>query len=323
MMQAAYIEQTGQPDVIKVGELPQPTIRPTELLVKVTAVAVNHVDTFVRRGSFKTAMAFPFVIGRDAVGTVTAVGEQVSGFNVGDRIWTNSMGYDGRPGVTSTIAAIPAERAFLAPVGIDDLPLVAAVHSAATAAILLTDVSPVKPGQVVLIEGAAGHVGTKLVQIAHAKGAKVLATANPRDFDRLKQLGAQQVLDYHADFASAITTPVQTIVDTSGKVDLKTNLSLLGLGGTVALITAPVANQFTFEVREFYTQQQRIVGFVISHASLDQLQRAGQLLNQLFAQGLLLDDDLQVMPFTQAKRAHEIVEANQTKARLVLVPGEA
>ena len=322
-MQAAYIEQTGQPDMIKVGDLPQPTLRPTELLVKVTAVAVNHVDTFVRRGSFKTAMTLPFVIGRDAVGTVTAVGEQVSGFNVGDRIWTNSMGYDGRPGVTSAIAAIPAERAFLAPVGIDDLPLVAAVHSAATAAILLTDVSPVKPGQVVLIEGAAGHVGTKLVQIAHAKGAKVLATANSRDFDRLKQLGAQQVLDYHADFASAITTPVQTIVDTSGKVDLKTNLSLLGLGGTVALITAPVTNQFTFEVREFYTQQQRIVGFVISHASLDQLQRAGQLLNQLFAQGLLLDDDLQVMPFTQAKRAHEIVEANQTKARLVLVPGEA
>ncbi|MFC6164887.1 NADPH:quinone reductase [Lactiplantibacillus dongliensis] len=322
-MQAAYIEQTGQPDVIKVGDLPQPTLRPTELLVKVTAVAVNHVDTFVRSGSFKTAMSLPFVIGRDAVGTVTAVGEQVTGFNVGDRIWTNSMGYDGRPGVTSEYAAIPAERAFLAPAGIDDLPLVAAVHSAATAAILLTDVSPVEPGQVVLIEGAAGHVGTKLVQIAQAKGAKVLATSNPRDFDRLKQLGAQQVLDYHADFASAITTPVQTIVDTSGKVDLKTNLSLLGLGGTVALITAPVTNQFTFDVREFYTQQQRIVGFVISHASLDQLQRAGQLLNQLFAQGLLLDDDLQVMPFTQAQRAHEIVEANQSKARLVLVLGEA
>jgi len=97
----------------------------------------------------------------------------------------------------------------------------------------------------------------------------------------------------------------------------------LGLVGTVALITAPVTNQFTFDVREFYTQQQRIVGFVISHASLDQLQRAGQLLNQLFAQGLLLNDDLQVMPFTQAQRAHEMVAANQSKARLVLVPGKA
>lgn len=321
-MRAVYIEHTGDLGTIKVGDLPKPTLEPTEILIKVSAVAVNHVDTFVRSGKFKTDLKFPFVIGRDAVGTVTEVGSQVSSFKVGDRIWTNSMGYDGRPGITSEYVAVPAERAFLAPSGVDDLPLVAAVHSAATAALLLTDVSPVAPNDVVLVEGAAGHVGSKLVEIAHYMGAKVLATANPQDSDGLEELGAQQVIDYHSDFTSQINVPVNTIVDTSGKVDLQTNLSLLGLDGTVDLITAPTDDKFTFNVREFYTQRQHIEGFVISHATLDQLQQAGKFLNKLFAQGYLLDDDIQVMPFSQAQEAHNLVETNGTKARITLIPEE-
>ncbi|MFC6180825.1 NADPH:quinone reductase [Lactiplantibacillus daowaiensis] len=321
-MQAAFITHTGGPEMIQVGQQPVPKIDATEVLIKVAAVAVNHVDTFVRSGGFKTAMTFPFVIGRDAVGTVVETGSAVTTIQVGDRVWTNSMGYDGRPGVTSDYAALPVERVFLAPAGVDDLPLIAAVHSAATATILLTAISVVKAGMTVLIEGAAGHVGTKLVQVAKAQGATVIATANPRDFERLTKLGADQVLDYHRDFAAAINTKVQTIVDTSGKVALTTNLALLAQGGTIALITAPANNQFTFNVREFYTQQQHLEGFVISHASLSQLQAAGKLLNQWFAQGRLLDDEIQVLPFSQASRAHQLVETNGTKARVVLVPDE-
>jgi len=323
-MQAAYIRKTGSFDEIQVGELPVPQISDTEVLIKVQAVAVNHVDTFVRSGGFKTELNYPAVIGRDAVGTIVTVGAQVDQFQVGQLVWTNSMGYAGRPGITSAFAAIPAARLFHVPAGVAPKQLVGAVHSAATAVILLQSILQVQPGETVLIEGAAGHVGTKLVQVAAAMQAQVLTTANPRDFDRLRAIGGIKCFDYHADFASLVAqarpSGVATIVDTSGKVPLATNLALLGLGGRIGLITAPVTNQFTFDVRQFYTQQQAIRGFVISHATLAQLQAAGKVLNQLMAQGKLLDDQLEVLPFSQAARAHQLLEEGQTKAKIVLIP---
>jgi len=294
------------------------------VLIKVAAVAVDHVDTFVRSGGFKTALPLPAVIGRDAVGTVVAVGAQVTQFNHGQLVWTNSMGYAGRPGVTSTLAAIPAERLFPVPTGVDPRQLIGAVHSAATAAILLQSVLQLKAGETLLVEGAAGHVGTKLVQVATALGATVLATANPHDFARLAALGSYKSYDYHGDFAKLIAqeqaTGIDAIVDTSGRVSLKTNLALLGVGGRIGLITAPKNNQFTFEVRQMYTRQQQIQGFVISHATLAQLQMAGKRVNQLMEQGKLLDDQLVVYPFSQAAQAHHLVETNQVKAKIILIP---
>lgn len=323
-MQAAYITKTGSYQQIQVGDLPDPVIKPNEVLVKVQAVAVNHVDTFVRSGAFKTELSLPAVIGRDAVGTVQALGSAVTAFETGQLVWTNSMGYAGRPGVTSTLAAIPADRLFPVPVEVAPQQLIAAVHSAATAVILIKSVLKLHAGETVVIEGAAGHVGTKLVQVAHALGIQVLATMNRRDFDRVATLGSQQNYDYQGDFAAAMAQQypqgVAGIIDTSGKVALQTNLNLLGLGGRIGLITAPTSNQFTFDVRQLYMQQQQIKGFVISHASLAQLQSAGTIVNQLMSQGRLLDDEYQVLPFSKAAQAHHWVETGHTKAKLILMP---
>lgn len=317
-MRAAYIEQTGGIDEIKVGELPVPVIKETEVLVKTIAVSVNFVDTFVRAGGFKTKLHFPFVIGRDAVGTVVKVGSNVKGFYIGDLVWTNSMGYDGRQGTTSELVAIPSERLFEVPSGVDPIKLVASVHSSATAAILLDDILQVEEGHHILIEGAAGHVGLKLVSLAKSLGLVVSTTSNKRDFGKLSQNGVQSTNDYHQPVLE-IPDNFDYIVDTSGKVDLQDNLDKLNLRGQVGLITAPKSNQFTFNVSQMYTNTKSIKGFVISHATLPQLQKAGSLLNQSFAAGKLLNDEVLQLPMEKAADAQKLLAEGQTQGKKIVL----
>ena len=317
-MKAAYINQVGGIDEIKIGELPMPELRDNEVMIKTLAVSVNFVDTFVRSGGFKTAMDFPFVIDRDAVGTVVEVGKDVAGFHKGELVWTNSMGYDGRPGTTSEFVIVPESRLYSVPEGINPIKLVSSVHSSATAAILLADILQVQSGNKILIEGAAGHVGTKLVTLAKSLGLKVSTTSNIRDFSKLKSLGVSESYDYHGT-VSAITDKFDYIVDTSGKVDLQDNLAKLTLHGQVGLITAPKTNQFTFNVRQMYTSAQAIKGFVISHASVEQLQHASELLNDNFSAGKLLDDEILQLPMEKAASAQEMLVNGNTKGKKIVL----
>ncbi len=109
-MQAAYVERLGPVSEIRIGELPVPAPRAGEVLVQVAAVAVNAVDTFVRSGSYATEVPFPFVLGRDLAGRVAALGADVDGFRVGDRVWTNSLGHAGRQGATAEYAVVQIAR---------------------------------------------------------------------------------------------------------------------------------------------------------------------------------------------------------------------
>lgn len=321
-MKAAYIKATGSSKNIIIGDLPEPEIENNGVLVKVTAVSVNHVDTFVRAGSYKTALNFPFVIGRDAVGEVVKVGANVDRFAVGNQVWTNSMGYDGRQGTTSRYVVVPAERLFHIPAGVDPIKLVASVHSSATAAILINHVFQAKSAETILIEGAAGHVGTKLVQLAHTMGLKVVTTSSEQDFDKMDRFGSDLALDYRKSLSKQLekndVAGVDYVVDTSGKVALQENINVLNERGTVGLITAPEDNKFTFNVRKFYTTDKAIRGFVLSHATVDQFTDAAKLLNQRMVDGFLLDDDIIEKSVDDAAWAHKALEKNEVRQRLVL-----
>ncbi|MBH0245615.1 alcohol dehydrogenase catalytic domain-containing protein, partial [Streptomyces cavourensis] len=114
-MLAAYIEQLGSPDTIRYGELPQPVPQAGEVLVDVSVASVNHVDTFVRSGAWRTPVTFPFVIGRDLAGTVAAAAPG-TGFEVGERVWCNSMGHAGRQGAAAERVAARLPRGVELPV---------------------------------------------------------------------------------------------------------------------------------------------------------------------------------------------------------------
>lgn len=116
-MQAVTFEQLGGPEALRLREIDEPQLRANQVLVRVQAVAVDHVDTFVRSGAFQTALATPHVVGRDLVGTVLRVAAGVTKFAVGDLVWTNSAGYDGRMGATAEMVAVAADRLYPVPCG--------------------------------------------------------------------------------------------------------------------------------------------------------------------------------------------------------------
>ena len=95
-MRAAYITELGPAEAIRVGDLPVPVPGPTDVLVRVEVVVVNPVDILVRSGGYSTPTPFPFVVGRDLVGTAAEVGAGTVGFAAGDRVWCNSLGHGGR-----------------------------------------------------------------------------------------------------------------------------------------------------------------------------------------------------------------------------------
>jgi NADPH:quinone reductase-like Zn-dependent oxidoreductase len=116
-MRAAYVTELGPPELIRAGELPVPVIGPTDVLVAVSTAAVNPVDAYIRSGRWRTPTPFPFVIGRDLVGTVAAAGPGAAGFEPGQRVWCNSLGHDGRQGSFSDYAGVPVERLYHLPDG--------------------------------------------------------------------------------------------------------------------------------------------------------------------------------------------------------------
>ena len=247
-MKAVYIQKTGGPATIIVGSLPVPKVRPKSVLIKVIAASINYVDLFIRSGIYQTDLPNPYILGRDAIGQVVEIGKDVIQFKVGDCVWTNSMGYDGRQGITSEYALIPEERLFLTPKNADSLKLIGAVHSAATATIVLQDIMELKPKQKLLIEGAAGHVGSKLVYLANEMGAEVVTTASLKDFSRLKQLSDAICFDYRdkslfKKLKSAYPDGFDHIIDTSGEIPLQFNCDLLAPKGVISLITAPKDSQ--------------------------------------------------------------------------------
>jgi NADPH:quinone reductase len=127
-MKAAYIERIGPPEYIRYGDLEKPTLHDTQILVKVAAVAVDPIDTYIRSGAYPIKLPIPFIIGRDMVGTVEAVGRSVRGFSLDARVWCNNQGYDGRQGTFAEYLAVDEDLLYPLPDGADEKEAVAVVH---------------------------------------------------------------------------------------------------------------------------------------------------------------------------------------------------
>ncbi|MDO4680140.1 MAG: alcohol dehydrogenase catalytic domain-containing protein [Aerococcus sp.] len=265
-MKADYINQFGPATNIQVGTLPDPVCQEGEVLVETIATTVNHVDTFVRSGQYLITAPLPFVVGRDLVGRVKATHSDKSTFTVGDLVWSNSMGYEDRAGTTSSLVAVPSDRLFHLPEGVDPYKAVSAFHATTTAVLILTERLHPSSGERILIQGGAGNVASKLIETILLLGLEVTTTCAVRDFPKFEQWLVECV-DYHdQDYPFS---QYDYIIDTSGKNTLQHNLSLLKKGGSVVIITKPIEK--TFDAWSFYTKQQQIVGFVLSQASAGEL----------------------------------------------------
>lgn len=323
-MKAAYITETGPAENIRYGDMPVPPIGPTDVLVRVQAVAVNPVDTFVRSGSYVTPTPFPFVVGRDLVGTVVDAGPGAVGFAPGQRVWCNSLGHGGRQGSFSEYAAVAADRLYPAPGGIDPIALVVAAHPAASAWLALFLHGRLRFGDTVFVGGGAGNVGSAAVALAVRAGARVVATTQPADFDFARALGASEVFDYHAadlggQLRVAAPRGYDVHLDTSGHYEMNTAVDLLARGGRlvamVGLRTTPA-----LPVGRLYTRDASIVGFAISNAATADLTAAAAGVVGLLRATPWHPRIADRLALSQAAEAHRRLEAGRLRGRLLLQP---
>jgi 2-desacetyl-2-hydroxyethyl bacteriochlorophyllide A dehydrogenase len=324
-MRAAFIERLGPPEVIQYGTVATPVPGPTDVLVEVAAVSVNPVDTLVRSGIYRTPVPFPFVVGRDLVGTVRSAGPGAPGFAPGDRVWCNSLGHAGRQGAAAELAVVPVDRLYRLPDGVDPVTAVSVVHPAATAHLALFPHGGLRAGETVLVEGAAGNVGATLVRLAVWAGARVVGTASAADAAYVRSLGAAEVLDYRAEKLPELVREVcprgvDVHLDTSGRNDLERAVSWLAPRGRIVLL-AGARSRPVLPAGELYMRDGSLRGFVISRASAGELAEAAATINALLAQGGLTPRSVEEAPLPAAAQAHRRLEDGGLRGRrLVLRP---
>ena len=196
-MKAAFINQTGPPEVINYGDLPDPRPSRRQCLVKVVAVDVNPIDTYVRSGSIPGNLTFPLILGRDLAGTVVETGAGVKRFKTGDRVWATGQGVEGRAGTFAELAAVDERWLNPIPPGASDEDAVALSLVAITAYLGLVRDARVNPLEVLFVNGGSGGVGSSVVQIAKILGARVITTAGSDEKARLcRELGADLAINY-------------------------------------------------------------------------------------------------------------------------------
>ncbi|MFD7656134.1 NADPH:quinone reductase [Actinosynnema sp. NPDC059797] len=322
-VRAAYVDRLGGPEEIRYGELAAPVPGPREVLVDVRATTVNHVDTFIRAGLFRTPLTFPFVVGRDLVGTVVSAGAEVTGFRPGDAVWCNSMGHGGRPGAAAERVAVPADRLYPVPAGVSQDDVVAVAHPAATAYLALFTHGGLRQGDVVVVVGGAGNVGSAMVAMAAATGARVVTTASAADFAYCREIGASEVVDRRDPgqaerLRAACPDGVDLYLDPAGANDVETAVDLLAHRGRVVLLAGMRARP-TLPVGPLYLRDCAIRGFVISHATVAELAEAAGEINRLLAAGVVRPRRVDHLPLSATPEAHRLVEAGKTRGRRIVL----
>lgn len=324
-MKAAYIEQVGPPQAIQYGDLPLPPVGRRDILVKVEAVTVNAVDTHIRGGSFKTSLPFPFIIGRDMVGTVTEIGKDVTGFRPGDRVWTDNQGYYGRQGTFAQFCAVNEHLLYHLPAGLDPMEAITVLHSTLTAVLGLFFKVGIAPGESIFINGGDGNVGTAVLQLAKASGARVLLTAgNEEKAQWCRTLGADLVINYKTEdvnraIKEAAPQGVQVYWDATTHFDATQALGVIAERGRIAVMAGSV-RQTILPVGAFYLRNCTLYGFTVTDATQDELARYAVEMNAWFVRGLPRGRVAQILPLSHAAEAHELYETTDLLGKLVLVP---
>lgn len=313
-MRAAFILRTGSPDVIAVGTLPVPTPGPREVLVRVAAAAVNPIDTYIRAGTVAMALPFPFVVGCDLAGMVVAVGADVRSLRPNDRVWGSNQGLLGRQGTCAEFAAVDERWLYRTPTAVSDRDAAAAALVSITAHLGLVDNAALTAGETVFVNGGSGGVGTAVVQIAKALGARVIASAGtPEKRDRVRTLGADVVLDYRrADLVDAVRAAapdgVHVYWETLREPAFDQAVAMLGEGGRMVLMAGRDARP-AFPVGPFYVKGCKLYGFAMFKASAARQAAAAADLNRWLADGRLRPCIDRVLPLERTAEAHAAQES--------------
>jgi NADPH2:quinone reductase len=330
-MKAAYINQTGPPEVIVYDELPVPKPQRTECLIRVGAVDVNPIDTYIRRGLITAKLTFPYILGRDLAGTVVETGAGVKRFKTGERVWATAQGTDNRNGTFAEFAAVDERWLYATPAGVSDEAIVAVSLVGITAHLGLLRTAKLRAGETLFVNGGSGGVGSCVVQIAKILGARVITTAGSDEkVKSCLELGADVAINYKTQDVSAAVREfapdgVDVWWETLREPDFERTFSLLAMRGRMVVMAGRDARP-VFPVGPFYTRDCSVHGFAMFNASPREFRAAAMDLSAWVAEGKLKARIDRVLPLAQAAEAHRLQEESTLKksgalaGKLVLKP---
>lgn len=235
-MKAAYFEEHGGLEVIKIGEQPDPVAAAGEIVIDIHAASVNGADWKVRVGSYKQVPYFPYILGRDFSGTVCEIGDGVEEFSIGDEVF--GVCEVGQEGTYCEKIAMNAALCARKPAGISYVDISALALIGLTAVMSIEDTLHLKSGEKILIQGGAGGVAGFAIQLAKHLGAYVISTTSAANVDYVKSLGADEVIDYNAQNFREVVSDCDLVFDTVGGDVAPGAFEVLKPGGRAAFIAS-------------------------------------------------------------------------------------
>lgn len=322
-MKAIQVSQLGGPEVLKLVELPAPTPKPNEALIKIKAAGINFIDVYFREGRYPAAL--PFINGQEASGVITAVGAEVTTLRPGDHV-----AYTGVMGSYAEQSAVPADKLVRIPAELDFQQAAAAMLQGMTAHYLSHSSYPLQKGDTALIHAAAGGVGQLLVQMAKQLGARVIATAGTQEKAQLAlAAGADECIVYtEADFEAETRRltngkGVDVVYDGVGKATFEKGLKVLRPRGYMVLFGGASGAVAPFDLLQLtqngslFVTRPSLAHYIATRSELEQ--RAHDVLGMI-ARGTLKIQIHQAYPLAEAEQAHRDLEGRRTTGKLLLIP---
>ena len=246
-MKAFVVEKYGKSGV-RAAQVPDPTVGPRDVLVRVSAASINPLDMMVRNGEFKLLLKYktPFVLGHDLAGVVTRVGAEVRDYKVGDEVYARP--HDLRIGAFAEYIAVDHADIALKPKSLTmeesaAIPLVALAAWQA-----LVELAQIKSGQKVLVHAGAGGLGSTVIQLAKHLGAYVATTVNGQDAAKVRGLGADEVVDYTKTNFAELLSGYDVVLDSLGGDNLARSLTVLKSDGLAISVVGPPDAAFAVQV---------------------------------------------------------------------------
>lgn len=305
-MKAARIHEYGGPETLTYDDVPDPAPAPGQLLIRVAAAGVNPMDFKIRSGAFQAAMPLPmpWTFGADVAGVVEAVGENVTGFAVGERVAAMSLAQGGY----AERVAVDAASAVKIPQGVSDELAAAIPMVGLTAQHGITKHLKAKPGDTILVSGALGSIGRLLVQMLKNDGYEVVAGVRGAKLDDAKALGASRVVALDDPAALDELTPFDAIMDVVGGEVAQGLVSRVKQGGVFVAINPPPP-----QAPEDGNVDIQLVRVEVDAPTLS------KLLSGL-ASGMISLPQPRKLPLSRAAEAHRLAETGGSTGKVVLVP---
>jgi len=322
-MKAVRVHAPGGPEAMKLEDVPEPTPKAGEAVVKVDAAGLNYIDVYQRSGLYKLDM--PLTLGLEAGGTVTAVGQGVTEVKPGDRV-----AYTGVPGAYAQYAAVPAARLVVLPQGVSTRQGAAAMLQGMTAHYLACTTYPLKSGDTCLVHAAAGGVGLLLCQMAKMRGARVIGTVSTEEKAKLaREAGADEVILYtKQDFEAEVKRitggkGLQVVYDSVGKTTFEKGFNVLAPRGMMVLYgqssgtVAPLDVGILAAKGSLFLTRPSLFAYTATREEL--VQRAGDVLGWIRDGTLRLRMEFE-FPLKDVAEAHRALEGRKTTGKVLLIP---